>query len=179
MPVSQNYFELFGLPEQFDLDADKLAETYRNLQRNTHPDRHAHESKRDQLLSVQYAATINQAYDTLRSPLKRGTYLLKLQGIDLAEDHSTKMDPQFLMQQIELREQLAEAKHAADPEQELAKIAATLEAQLDGYQVVFKQAFARADQASLQEAAEQVKMARFLVKMQQEVERLEEELLDY
>lgn len=179
MSVSQNYFQLFGLAEQFDLDLNQLASTYREIQRNTHPDRHAHESRRDQLLSMQYTATVNDAYETLKSPLKRAVYLLKLKDIDLAEDSSTHMDPEFLMQQIELREKLEAAHHAADPEAELDNISAELDGQLSLYQERFKSALFDAPQESLDQAVEQVKKMQFIVKMQHEVERLEEELLDY
>lgn len=179
MSVSQNYFQLFGLAEQFDIDLSLLSNAYRNIQRSTHPDRHAHASKRDQLLSMQYTATVNEAYQTLVSPLKRASYLLKLRGIDLAEDNSTNMDPEFLMQQIELREELEQARHEPDTEVALAKIAHKLREKLVSYQMLFKQQIDNASQKTLENAVEQVKKMQFVVKMQQEVERLEEELLDY
>lgn len=179
MAVSQNYFQLFGLEEQYDLDLKRLADAYREIQRNTHPDRHAHGSRRDQLLSMQYTATVNDAYETLKSPLKRAMYLLKLSGIDLADDSSTHMDSEFLMQQIELREKLEAAQHAKDPESELEQIAEELEIQLSSYQEQFKMNLFDSSQSSLDKAAEQVKKMQFVVKMQHEVERLEEQLLDY
>lgn len=179
MSASQNYFQLFGIAEQFDIDLNRLADTYREIQRNTHPDRHAHESKRDQRLSMQYTATVNDAYQTLKSPLKRAIHLLQLKGLDLAADSSTHMDPEFLMQQIELRENLESARHAADPDSELEKISTVLEEQLQQYQTEFKAGLVDLSQDSLHQAADQVKKMQFVVKMQREVERLEEELLDY
>jgi len=181
--VSQNFFQLFGLAEQFDIDLNQLSSTYRNIQRNTHPDRHAHASRRDQLLSMQYTANVNEAYETLSSPLKRASYLLKLKGVDLSEDNSTNMDPLFLMQQIELREELETARHAAAPESSLEQIGSKLREQLQDYETLFRQQMAEISPETspelLDKAAEQVKKMQFIVKMQHEVERLEEELLDY
>ncbi len=179
MTVSQNYFQLFGFEQHFDIDLDLLAKTYREIQRTTHPDRHAHASRRDQLLSMQYAANVNDAYATLKCPLKRATYLLKLNGVDLADDNSTNMDPEFLMQQIELREQLEVAQHAEDPEAELENVSSHLDQQMNVFQDEFRQSIAGGAEDSLEKAAEMVKKMQFIVKMQHEVERLEEELLDY
>ncbi len=179
MSVSQNYFQLFGLAEQFDIDLDQLSKTYRNIQRSTHPDRHAHASKRDQLMSMQYTANINEAYQTLSSPLKRASYLLKIKGVDLSEDNSTNMDPEFLMEQIELREELDQARHASDPEAALEKVGSKLIEQLNSYQALFRQQMDKLPPETLDKAVEQVKKMQFVVKMQHEVERLEEELLDY
>jgi len=177
--TSQNYFQLFGVKQAFDLDLKQLADAYRKIQRSTHPDRHTQGSKRDQLLSMQYAATVNEAYETLKSPLKRAIYLLQLRGIDLTGDNSTAMDEAFLMQQIELREKLEAVQHAQAPEQELEQMAEALQAQLEGYQEQFKKSLSEASPAALEHAAEQVKKMQFIVKMQQEVERLEEQWLDY
>ncbi len=179
MTAPQNYFQLFGLNQQFDIDLASLASAYRNIQRTTHPDRHAHSSKRDQLLSMQYTANINDAYETLTCPLKRATYLLKLNGIDLAEDNSTNMDPEFLMQQIELREKLEVAQHANDPETELDKISSHLHEQMLSFQDKFRTMLGDDKGSSLEKAVEIVKKMQFVAKMQHEVERLEEELPDY
>ena len=70
-----NHFELFGLPNQFELDNNTLSETFRDSQRRFHPDKFASASERDRLMAVQKAAEINDAYQTVKSPIARaGVY---------------------------------------------------------------------------------------------------------
>ena len=90
--------------DQISLDA-----SYRKLQQEFHPDRYASKGAVEKRLAVQTASLINQAYDTLKSPLKRAQYLLELKQIDASQDSHITSDGAFLMQQIELREALSEA----------------------------------------------------------------------
>ena len=78
--LKQNHFQLFSLPEQYRLEHSQLDARYRDLQRSVHPDRFASASDQERRLSVQHAAQINEAFETLRDPLKRGRYLLQLRG---------------------------------------------------------------------------------------------------
>lgn len=112
--LGRNYFELFGLPVAFEVDTTELASRYRELQRRFHPDRFASATEAERRLSVQMTAQINSAYQTLRDTVARGRYLLSLQGVDTSEDTDTRMDPAFLMEQMELHEALDEARDASD-----------------------------------------------------------------
>ncbi len=103
---SQNYFELFGLSEAFDIDTAQLRSAQHRLQASYHPDRFAGASDQQKRLSVQTAAWVNQAFETLRDPVKRARYLLQLNGAELPDDAATTSDTEFLMEQIELREQV-------------------------------------------------------------------------
>ena len=125
--LKQNYFELFGLEPGFEVDLSAIAESYRELQRAVHPDRFASASDQERLLSVQQAAHVNEAYQTLKSPLLRARYLLELQGIAL-NDTDTTMDPMFLMEQMELRESLAGVAGQSDPFAALMTLRDTIEA---------------------------------------------------
>ncbi|WP_461603378.1 co-chaperone HscB [Aeromonas salmonicida] len=111
-----NHFELFGLVEGFELDTRQLADTYRQLQTQFHPDRFATAPEREQLVAVQRAAQINDAYTTLKTPLRRAEYLLSLRGTDIRGEQQTLQDTSFLMQQLDWRERLADLKGEADPE---------------------------------------------------------------
>ena len=108
MELTQNHFELFGLPVAFDVDAQQLAERYRELQRILHPDRYANASDRERRLSIQHAAQVNEAFQTLKSSLRRARYLLQLKGVEFDDEKETHLDPAFLMEQMELREALAD-----------------------------------------------------------------------
>lgn len=177
MSLKENYFQLFEVPEQYSFDENTLRATYRDLQRKTHPDKFAGASEHEQLLAVQYAATINDAYDVLTSPLKRAIYMLSLKGIELDEQGSSAMDPLFLMAQMELREELEQAEHAADPEAALEKVAEHLDAELAQLQAAFVVQIEKGCDAELEAAVETVKKMQFLAKVQADLEHLEHELL--
>lgn len=106
--LQQNYFLLFNVAEDFDVNLRELKRAYQQLQIQLHPDNFANNSARDQLQAVQVASHINNAYSTLKSPLKRAVYMLKLQGVDVDFDTTTTTDTHFLFQQMELRETLSD-----------------------------------------------------------------------
>jgi molecular chaperone HscB len=110
MDFSQNHFELFGLPQSYALDRDRLDAAYRDLQQAVHPDRFAAQPDAEQRLAMQWATRVNEAYQTLKHPVNRGLYLLSLQGIDALHAGNTKMAPAFLMQQMEWREAIEAAR---------------------------------------------------------------------
>ncbi|MES9845310.1 MAG: Fe-S protein assembly co-chaperone HscB, partial [Candidatus Sedimenticola sp. 6PFRAG5] len=83
LDFSKNYFELFGLPAGYIIDAEQLSGRYRELQRVVHPDRYANASDQERRLSMQGATRINEAFDTLKDPIQRARYLLSLNGIDV------------------------------------------------------------------------------------------------
>jgi molecular chaperone HscB len=114
--LRQDFFSLFGLPRQQALDADKLELLYRDIQTRVHPDKHAHLADSDKRLAMQWATHVNEAYQTLKDPLKRARYLLQLAGHDVRLETNTAMPAEFLMAQMELRESVAEAKDAGDAE---------------------------------------------------------------
>ena len=109
-----DYFTLFGLPARYQLDTQALSLRFQDLQRQYHPDKFASGSQAEQLAAVQQSATINQAWQTLRHPLMRAEYLLSLHGFDLASEQHTVRDTAFLMEQLELREELDEIEQAKD-----------------------------------------------------------------
>ncbi len=112
--LQQDFFSLFGLPRQQALDADKLELLYRDIQAQVHPDKHAHLADSDKRLAMQWATHVNEAYQTLKDPLKRARYLLHLAGHDVGLESNTAMSGAFLMEQMNLRETVAEAKAVGD-----------------------------------------------------------------
>lgn len=110
MDFTQTHFELFGLPTAYALDRDKLDAVYRELQNTVHPDRFAAQPGAGQRVAMQWATQVNEAYQTLKHPVNRGVYLLRLQGIDALAADNTKMSPAFLMQQMEWRETIEDAR---------------------------------------------------------------------
>jgi len=119
--TSSSHFELFGLAPAFAIDSERLEQAYREIQSRVHPDRFAHAGDAERRASLQWATRVNEAYRTLKSPVQRASHLLALQGVDVAFETNTAMPPQFLMQQMELRESLADAVARKNPK-ELAKL---------------------------------------------------------
>jgi molecular chaperone HscB len=112
--VQRDYFSLFGVPRRQELDVARLESLYRDIQAKVHPDKHAHLSDSDKRMAMQWATHVNEAYQTLKDPLKRALYLLRLAGHDVGLESNTAMPTEFLMAQMELREAVAEAKDAGD-----------------------------------------------------------------
>ena len=110
----ENYFALFGMTPRFTIDAAALDAAYRDLQGRVHPDKFAAASHAEKRVAMQWATRANEAYQTLKSPLKRAAYLCELNGIDLAIESNTHMPPAFLMQQMAWREALEEARDNKD-----------------------------------------------------------------
>jgi molecular chaperone HscB len=107
-----NYFELFKLPQTFNLDVATLESNYRKIQSESHPDRFVTASSAEKLASMQTATLANEAYQTLRSPGLRAAYLLSLQGVAAIDEKNNQMPADFLMQQMEWREAIEDAENA-------------------------------------------------------------------
>ena len=122
MNLSASDFELFGLAERFAQDRTVVDARWKDLQREAHPDRFAAQGQAAQRLAMQWSVRINEAYQRLKDPLKRAGYLCELRGAPIEAENNTAMPPEFLMEQMEWREALDEAKN----EQDLDKLEETL-----------------------------------------------------
>ncbi len=112
--MNQHYFALFGLSPAFDIELKTLESNYRKIQSESHPDRFITATSAEKLASMQMATLANEAYQTLRNPANRAKYLLELHGITTVSDNNTAMPMQFLMQQMEWREAIEDARSAKD-----------------------------------------------------------------
>ena len=113
----QNHFELFGLAPAFALGAEAveaLERSYREIQSRVHPDRFAHAGDAERRASLQWTTRVNEAFQILKNPVARAKHLLELHGVDVQLETSTRMPGDFLIQQLELREELERAIHAKD-----------------------------------------------------------------
>jgi len=169
-----NYFELFQIPVSLNVDTAQLAVRYRELQRQFHPDNVAAQADAIKLEAMQQSVEINSAYHTLKQPLNRAEYLLTLQGVDVRHEQQTVKDTAFLMEQLEWREELDDLQHQPD------------EAAITGFQVRVKRYYQRyfllleqqvAD-AKYLEAADSLRKLKFVQKMKDELDNLEESLFD-
>jgi len=110
----QNHFDLFGLTPAFGLDKEVLEKAYREIQSRVHPDRFAHAGDAERRASLQWTTRVNEAYRTLLDPVQRAKHILELHGVDVAFETNTQMPSDFLLQQLELREELEAATARKD-----------------------------------------------------------------
>lgn len=169
--LQQNYFELFGLEPRYDLDVISLASRYRELQQAVHPDRFAAASEQDRRLSVQSAAHVNEAFQTLKRPLSRARYLLELRGI--ADAQAAQLDEAFLLEQMNLREQLEELSSQQEPLSALMQMRASLEGRINDLQQVFVESL---DKDNNSEALQAFNKMQFFYRLQEELDGREEQL---
>jgi molecular chaperone HscB len=116
VPIQDDFFSLFALPERFAIDAGALEEAYKRVQSQVHPDRFASAPAAERRVAMQWAARANEAVQTLRSPLRRAAYLCELHGAPIKAESNTAMPGEFLAQQMQWREALDEALEADDKE---------------------------------------------------------------
>ncbi|MDO4227663.1 Fe-S protein assembly co-chaperone HscB [Neisseria sp.] len=160
------YFDLFKLEPAFDIDVETLEQTYRSLAARFHPDKYAAASAFEQKQAVMMASAVNEAYRVLKNPTERAAYLLQQHGIEADAPEHTAFAPEFLMQQMEWRETLEEARSdgntaaLAELDEEIATEQQNLQQQL--HTAFLKQRY--------DEAATLVRQSRFLDKLRQEIQ---------
>ena len=173
--LSSNFFELFGLPVSYDVDLNKIQQQYMALQKQVHPDKFANGSDQEKRISMQQASWINEAQATLKDPVLRAIYLLKLKEIDFSLENETTMDARFLMQQLEMRERLENIKNESDPLSALDLIAKEVKASTKTMMDGFAQSF---EGGQLDEAREWIRKLQFMQKAKKEINTLSAEIED-
>ena len=172
MEFSCDYFELFGLPIGYKVDLVLLAKRYQELQFKFHTDRHKRGTHKEKKLAVINISYINQAYTELKSSLLRAKYLLSLQGkIDFNQTQIIH-DPLFLMEQMDLREQLDSARKTADAFIALEELNETASRRYKEIQELFEQQF---NEKNYEAAADSLAKMQFIDKFLNEINRFEEE----
>lgn len=169
-----DFFSLFNCESGFKINPDQLSNRYRELQKIAHPDRFAAGTDYEKRFAAQMTSRINEAYDTLKHPLKRAIYLLQQSEVDI--EHNPTLDPMFLMEQIELREKMEEIGEAGEEGlPRLDEFRATTKSVLTELEAEFVSAYP----SSLSEAEQAVYKMQFIHKLLHEAKQLEEKLLDY
>jgi molecular chaperone HscB len=142
MNLASTDFELFDIAPRFALDRAALDARWRALQGEVHPDKFAIEGPAAQRVAMQWAVRVNEAYQRLKDPVKRAAYLCEMNGAPIEAENNTAMPADFLMQQMEWRESLADAatlpqvealadEVAAHRQTALAQLQATLDERND------------------------------------------------
>lgn len=173
-PVA-NHFELFGLSVAFEIDTQSLGRRYHELVRSSHPDRYASAPEPQKLRAVQLAAQVNEAFRILQDPISRARYILEMKGAVLNDESATLADPQFLMEQMELREALADARMAQDPFGKLAQVGSRIHGRMEELMQTLRSQLEMADLAPAYESSRRLQ---FFRRLQQEAETLTNEIED-
>lgn len=175
---SRNYFELFDLAILFQVDETQLVSQYQKLQSEFHPDRYIDSDEQQKRVAMQATTHINEAYKTLRDEQSRARYMLELEGIQFDIEKDTTQDMDFLMAQMNLREQIDEVDSQTDPLDSLDEL--TSQSRKDKKNLI--QAFQEHYLAQRwDEAKEVVLKLQFFARLQQQIkqkqETLEEQLM--
>ena len=179
--MAHDYFEVFGLPRAYHLDAQELENRYLALQKETHPDRFAKALPRERMEAVVRNTELNDAYKVLKHDLKRAEYLLKLEGVDIGEEKpqsttgATKqlvVDPKLLIEVMELREALAEARGESD-EAKVTELTADVRGRQEAAMRIVSDGFAaydKGDRSKLDAIARALVSLRYYGRFMDEVE---------
>lgn len=162
--MNQDYFELFELPVQFAVNLSELEQVWRSKSAQVHPDRFATASDAEKRVAMQWASLINEAYQVLKNPIKRATYLCEQQGVDIAAESNTSMPPEFLFKQMEWREELESAASNQDALLQLMQQVKTEEQDLN-----HEVAELIDQQKNWSEAAEKLRQWMFIDKFRSEI----------
>lgn len=175
---SRNYFELFGLEVEFQLDHAALTIGYQKQQSQFHPDRYIESNDQDKRVAMQATTFINEGYKVLSDEHARARYMLELNGVSFDVEQDTTHDMDFLMSQMSLREEIDEVDQHEDPLEVLDKLSKQSRAQkqdlIDTYLEYYHA-------KAWDEAKEIVLKLQFFSRLQQQIsskqEALEDELL--
>lgn len=172
-----NFFELYQIPQQFDVDLANLSQAYQLLALRTHPDKFATGSAQDKLLAVQKNAQVNDGYQVLKSPLSRAEHMLELRGVELKHEQITMQDIGFLMQQMEWREAL-EAIDSENKLDALEQLDDEIKSQIKSHLSQLDSQLSMHSEQGDNDAADEVRKLKFLYKLRHEIELKEDILSD-
>jgi molecular chaperone HscB len=165
-------FATLGLPPTFEIDLAAAEKTHRDLSRALHPDRYVGASPSERRAALERAVAVNEAWRVLRDPIARAEALLALRGVEVREGTEPKSSPEFLMEMLERREALAEARQGKDL-LAVRKIAGEIEALARGTQDDLSKGFAAGAASELRGKLGELRYYRRLL---DEVSAIEDEL---
>jgi molecular chaperone HscB len=169
-------FQMLGAERRFDLDLAVLEKTHRELSRALHPDKFAQTGASERRAALEKAASVNEAWRTLRDPIRRAEALFALAGIAVGENNEPKPSGSFLMEMMETREALAEARATADLD-EVRALGRAIAARAKAAEATLTQGFAKAkaEEDELGALLPLLGELRFYRRFLEEVEAIEEE----
>lgn len=165
MDLHADDFTLFGLPAQFAQDRAAIDARWKQLQTEVHPDRFVSQGAAAQRVAMQWAVRVNEAYQRLKDPMRRAAYLCELRGAAIEAENNTAMPTDFLMQQMEWREALDDARDADAVEQLADQVADDRSARLRRLEALLDQ------QHDTATAAREVRALMFIERFSDDLDR--------
>ena len=168
-----NFFETLGLSPSYTLDLADLEARYHERSKLHHPDRHAKADGATRVKNALATSELNQAYRALRDPTQRAEHILRINGIEPGDDRAaTPVDPAFLMEIIELREALEDARAAKD-EAKIAALSVEVHRRRDGASALVESGFRQfeaGNRAALPAIADALVANRYFLRFLDEIE---------
>ncbi|HZI50250.1 MAG TPA: Fe-S protein assembly co-chaperone HscB [Terriglobia bacterium] len=149
-----NYFEVFGLPRVLNLDLKALEKTFHELSRKYHPDYFTTAPAEERQRALQMTATLNDAYRTLRHPVRRVEHLVQIEGF---KPDGSKVPKSFLMEIFDINEQLEEVKAGSASKEQIAALRRDIEERAEGFERQLQNAAGDWDRLSASSASEEQK----------------------
>jgi molecular chaperone HscB len=168
-----DHFAVLGVARRYDLDFADLERRYRELSRKLHPDRFAKADPRARRASLQRSVQLNEAWRTLKDPIKRAEYLLSLSGVKVGAE----VPPALLMETLELREELGEARAARD-DAKVQSMARAMRTRLEDALRVVAGGLGAGDAGDLDQVAAQLVAIRYYRRFMDEVALHDEAVAD-
>ena len=165
LTLQSSDFEIFGLAPKFAVERTALDARWKELQREAHPDRFATADAQAQRQAMQWSVRINEAYQRLKDPVKRASYLCELNGAPIEAENNTAMPAAFLMQQMQWREDLEDANSVADLEKMADDVAKARRDMLEGLRATAD------DQGDYPALAQQVRALMFVERFSRDVDQ--------
>ncbi|EGG15007.1 hypothetical protein DFA_09827 [Cavenderia fasciculata] len=158
-----NPFDIFSIKPEYNVDLKDISNRFKQLQKKLHPDLFQTLSKKEQDLSKDQATALNGAYNILRSPFLRAEFMLNDKGLDL--ENVSDVDPEVLMEILEIREEIEAAEENEDA---IKEIAHTNRQKMNQVEKKLDQLF---KENNYDEALNQAVYLRYLTRIQEEVHK--------
>ena len=146
-----NYFEVFDLPKILEIEPGMLERKFHELSRKYHPDYFTTGSAEDKQKALAMTSLLNDAYRTLRHPVRRVEYLLELEGF---KADGSKVPKSFLMEMFDINEQVEEARSGSASPEQIAAVRSDIESRAARFDTQIKDASAEWDRLVSNHAAE-------------------------
>ncbi len=169
-----DFFAILDMPAGCQLDRALLDEQYRKRQALWHPDRYVNASETEKMQALQHTSLLNDAYTILKHPLRRAEHLLELRLCESGDVAVSKLEPAFLLQQLELREELEELGLQRD-DAAFARLRQTVAASMAQHWQLIEAEIAKHDWCSAHLCLQKLQ---FLYKLQEELNHLEDRWLE-
>lgn len=147
-PAGDDPFALLGLAPAFEVDLAALERAFFERSKAAHPDRVASAPAAERVAALSRARALNDAYQLIKKPVARAEYLLAQAGVTIGDNE--RLDPTFLMEILELREELALAR-AAEQTAKIEQLAGAMKARRQAALDALPQLFAHHDLAAIKD----------------------------